>query len=210
MAQWTTTYAGLVSLLGTYVEDSSAEYTSAVGGCINRAEERIFKDLDLSIFNAITTASTVNGQGYITLSNTQAPVHSVYVTAAADHAQRRSREYLQAYGSSGRPLFYSADATRLYLAPTPDDSYSLDITYQVRPTPLSGSNTTNWFAENVADLLLFAALVESEHFLIAPERVSEFEQKYASLLGPARGFWRDDMQTGYEPINPTPQPERTR
>jgi hypothetical protein len=210
MAQWTTTYAGIVALLGTYVEDASAEYTSAVGGCLNRAEERVFKDLDLSIFNTITTASTVNGQNYITLSNTQAPVHSVYSTSLGDHLQRRSREYLQAYGSSGTPLYYHGDISKLYLGPVPDNSYSLDVTYVTRPLPLSVSNTTNWFSENVADLLLFAALVESEHFLIAPERVGEFEQKYGSLLGPARGFWRDDMQTGYEPINPTPQPERTR
>jgi hypothetical protein len=210
MAQWTTTYDNLVSLLETYVEDTSAEYVSAVGGCINRAEERIFRDLDLSIFNTITTASTVNGQGFITLSNTQAPVHSVYSTSLADHLLRRSREYIQAYGGSGTPLYYHGDVSRLYLGPVPDNSYSLDVTYITRPLPLSDSNQTNWFADNVADLLLFASLVESEKFLIAPERVSEFEADYARLLGPARGFWRDDMQTGYEPINPTPQPERTR
>lgn len=58
MAQFTTTYAGLVSLLQTYVEDTSTEYASAVQGCINRAEERILRDLDLAIWN-ITTSSRI-------------------------------------------------------------------------------------------------------------------------------------------------------
>lgn len=210
MAQWTTTYSGLVSLLEDYVEDGSTEFSSAVQGCINRAETRVLRDLDLAIFNTLTNTTTSAGTSYIPRSIEESPVHSIFFTAAGEHAQRRSREYLQAHGGSGRPLYFCDDEENIHFAPTPDDAYACTITQMVWPTKLSSDNTSNWLAENVADLLLYAALIESERFLIAPERVAEFEQAYASQLGPARGFWRENAQTGYEPVPPTPQPERTR
>lgn len=210
MAQWTTTYAGLIALLEDYVEDGSTEFTDAVQGCVNRAEERLLRDLDLSIFNAIATDTTVSGQDYITRSVTESPVHNVFFTAAAEHAQRRSREYIQSHGGSGRPTYYIDDATKIYFAPTPNAGYAVQITYVQRPTPLSASTSTNWLTQNAANLLLLASLIEAEQFLIAPERVAEFTAQYGALLGPARAFWRNNAQTAYEPVAPTPVPEKTR
>jgi hypothetical protein len=210
MAQWTTTYSGLVSLLEDYVEDGSTEFEDAKPGIINRAETRILRDLDLDIFNTTSTITTTNGVGFVSRVVTVSPVHSIFVTAASEFAQRRSREYIQAHGGSGRPLYYCDDETKIYFAPTPDDSYSLTATHIVWPTKLSTDQESNWVSTNAADLLLYAALIESEKFLIAPERVAEFEQTYASLLGPTRAFWRDEGQKSYEPVAPTPTPERTR
>ena len=210
MAQFTTTYTTLVSQLEVFVEDDSSEFVSAVQGCINRAEERVLRDLDLTIFNTIQSTTTSNGAASTTRSVTESPVHSIFLTSQARHVEHRSREYVQAHGGSGVPSYYSASETKIWWAPVPDSAYAIDIMHVIRPTPLSASNTTNWLTQNAADLLLWAALVESEKFLIAPERVQEFEATYASLLGPARAQWRADMQTSYEPVNPTPTPQQTR
>jgi hypothetical protein len=211
MSQWSTTYPGLIELLETYVEDGSTEFADAVQGCVNRAEMRILRDLDIAIFNVVTNTTTSSGTASIPRSTSvKTPIKSLYFTAASEHAQRRSREYIQAHGGSGRPLYYCEDDTDIHLAPTPDDAYACAITQIVWPTKLSTDDPTNWVSENAADLLLFASLIESERFLIAPERVAEFEQAYAALLGPTRAFWRENAQTGYEPIAPAPEPERTR
>jgi hypothetical protein len=210
MAQWTTTYNGLSDLLETYVEDGSTEYESAKQGCINRAETRLLRDLDLDLFNVVAATNTSSGTSSIPRSVEVSPVHSIFFTAAAEHAQRRSREYIQAHGGSGRPLYFCEDEENIHFAPTPDAAYACTVTHIVWPTPLSSDNQSNWLAENAADLLLYASLVESERFLIAPERVAEFEAVYASLLGPTRAFWRSNAQTSYEPVAPTPTPERTR
>lgn len=210
MSQWTTTYAGLVSQLKDYVEDTSAEYDSAVQGCINRAEERCLRDLDLSIFNTASTSTTSTGVATTSKGIVQSPVHNIYISSLGRHIERRSLEYIRAYGGSGAPIYFCDDTSLIHWAPVPDSAYAITITQMVRPSPLSESNTTNWLTENAADLLLWASLVESEMFLIAPERVQEFEVKYASCLGPLRAQWRDSMQTGYEPINPTPTPKQTR
>jgi hypothetical protein len=210
MAQWTTTYNELLDLLGTYVEDDSTEFNSHVAGFINRAEERALRDLDLAIWNTTSTARTSNGVANVVKSFDGAPVNEIWFSAAGEHAERRSLAYVRAFGSTGRPKYFYEDATRIYWAPVPDDSYSYDITYYARPSPLSVSNQTNWLTLNVADLLLWASLVECEAFLLSPERVQEFEAKYQQMLGPARAFWREQMQLTYEPINPTPQPIQTR
>jgi hypothetical protein len=62
----------------------------------------------------------------------------------------------------------------------------------------------------VAPLLLNAALVEAEKFLIAPERVAEFNAAYGQLLGPARARWREARGQAYEPVAPTPAPVKDR
>lgn len=210
MAQWTTTYAGLVSLIEDYVEDTSAEFTSAVQGCINRAEERVIRDLDLSIFNTTVSSTTSDGVSTYTKPWTDAPAVSVFFSGSLTFAERRTRAWVQAHGGSGVPQYFHETETTIFWAPVPDGGYAFTITYIDRPDALSASNTTNWLTRNVADLLLYAALVECESFLISPERVQEFEAKYAQILGPTRGFWRDQAQNQYEPIAPVAQPVQTR
>ena len=212
MAQWTTTYSGLVSALQDYVEDDTSEYASAVQGCINRAEERLFRDLDLSLFNEQTTTSTSTGVSSYTVGGGESPIQAIFCSAINGHLEPRPYAFIQDFslGAQGAPCYYFSDETELYLAPTPDATYSLVLTYCTRPTPLSVSNETNWFAHYAADALLWASLVESEAFLIAPERVSEFEANYAKVIGPMRANWRSNAQNDYEPINPTPTPTQTR
>lgn len=210
MAQFQTTYAGLVAIIGDYCEDASSELASHVAGIINRAEERCLGDLDITYFDDRRTVSTANGVATLNKTTDMITVQSVRFTAANDFALRRNYDFVKLYGGSGRPLYYYDDETELILAPVPDDSYACEIKYLSRPTPLSASNTTNWLATNVATLLMYAALKEAEHFLVAPERVAEFEQAYASALGPARAQWRVDAGPSYEPVGKTASPERVR
>lgn len=210
MAQWTTTYNGLIDLLGDFVEDNTDEFTSAVQGCVNRAEERVLRDLDLSVFIVTTSSTTSNGTATYTKGYTDASTNRIFFSGTLTFAERRSRAFIQAHGGTGVPQYFHEDETTIYWAPTPDDTYAFSVSYTQRPTPLSISNQTNWLTRNAADLLLNAALVEAEQFLIAPERVQEFEAKYAQLLGPIRGLWREQAQNQYEPIAPAPQPVQTR
>ena len=120
------------------------------------------------------------------------------VTIRSDHA----REFIDMYGGSGVTLYFHEEETRLRFAPVPDAVYALTAKFQNRPTPLSSSTTTNWFTDKCADLLLNATLVEAERFLIAPERVEEFEKTYAGLLTSLRAYYRDAAERDYEPLQP--------
>lgn len=215
MSQFTTNYASLKDRVESFVEDDSAEFQAAFPGCVNRAEERIIRDLDLVVFNTTLSSTTSSGVATYAKGFTDAPLISIYFLDGSDpcackFAERRSYAYIQAHGGTGRPRYFHETETTVYWAPTPDDSYSFELTYLDRPTPLSQSNTTNWITRNAADLLLYATLVEAETFLIAPERVAEFENKYKQALLPARAFWRSQAQNSYEPIAPAAEPVQTR
>lgn len=210
MAQYQTTYSNLVSLLTDYVEDDSSEFSGMVAGAINRAEDRLIRDLDLVIFNFAAGGSTSDALGTLNKGFQDSHVHSILFTAAGEHAQRRSLDYVKQHGGSGRPLYFHEDQTKVYWAPVPDGAYAYELVYTVRPTKLSDSTQTNWLTTNASDALMWAALVESESFLVAPERVAEFEAKYQQMLGPLRGIWRPLAQRSYEPVDPTPTPQQTR
>ena len=200
MAQWTTTYAGIVALLGTYVEDASAEFTDNAQGMINRAEERILRDLDLSLWASEQAVSTAIGTATVTKPTAAHVLKALYYGTTP--LLRRAREFIDMYGGSGVPLYFHEEETRLRFAPVPDAVYALTAKFLNRPTPLSSSNTTNWFTDKCADLLLNACLVESERFLIAPERAAEFESTYAGLLTSLRAHYRDASERDYEPLQP--------
>jgi hypothetical protein len=208
MAQWTTNYSDLLELIGTYIEDTSTEFVAAAPGVINRAEDRLLRDLDLSIWNVNVTTTTATGSA--TLTKSVDLVQSIYDATNSRFLDRRTYDFVAMYGGSGPPLYYSEADTAITLAPTPDNVYSIRVRHLDRPQALSASNTTNWFTDNAADALLAASLVESERFLIAPERVTEFEQDYAAKIGPLRAFWRDVRAEPFEPLAPAPTVERTR
>jgi hypothetical protein len=215
VAQYTTTYDNLTGLLDDFTVDNSTEFQNAVQGIVNRAEERCLRDLDLSLFNKSVQTTTQAASQTITKSVMESPVHAILFPVQGDQAypyslRRRSKEYIDMYGGSGAPLYYYDDQTLIYFAPTPDQAYTISITQIQNPARLTSSNQTNWLALNAADLLLWAALIESEAFLIAPERVAEFTKNYASCLGPLRGRWRELAQTNYDDQPPTPAPEKTR
>jgi hypothetical protein len=201
MAQWTTTYTGLVSLLETYVEDTSDEFSDNVQGVINRAEERILRDLDLGLWITDQSVSTAIGTATLTKPTAAHVLKAVYYGSTP--LLRRTREFIDMYGGSGVPLYFHEEETRLRFAPVPDAVYALTAKFLNRPAPLSASTQANWFTEKCADLLLNATLVEAERFLIAPERAQEFEATYAGLLNALRAHYRDAAERDYEPIQPT-------
>lgn len=210
MAQYTTTYPALIALLGTFTVDDSSEYTSNVQGIVNRAEERVLRDLDVSLFNISVQTTTTAATRTITKSNMESPIRNIYAVGQNYHLLRRTRAYVESYGGSGTPLYFYDDQSLIYFAPIPDDAYSIRINQMQRPLPLTPSNTANWISTYVGDLLLWAALIESEVFLIAPERVQEYQQNYAAALGPIRANWRDLAQNTYDVEKPTPQPVQDR
>lgn len=210
MAQWTTTYTALAALVGTYCEDASTELSDAMSGIINRAEERVLTDLDIDYFDDVRSVSTANGVATVAKTSDMITIQSIRLTATNEFILRRGRDFVKMYGGSGSPLYYFDDDTDITMAPTPNSTYALEVKYLSRPTPLSPSNQTNWIASNTATLLLYASLKEAEHFLLAPERVAEFDDAYGKALGPARALWRVDQGPAYEPVGPAAEPAKVR
>ena len=63
---------------------------------------------------------------------------------------------------TGKPQGYALAGGEIILAPSPDDTYTVNMVYVRRLTPLTATNTTNWLLEQHPDLYLNTALVEAE------------------------------------------------
>ena len=61
---------------------------------------------------------------------------------------------------TGKPKYYAMwDQDRLYLAPTPNSAYNIELALNKQPTDCQASNTTTWVSTNAPKVLLYAALL---------------------------------------------------
>lgn len=99
--------------------------------------------------------------------------------------QPMSQDDLSRYFSAqatGKPRNYAFAADGITLAPSPDDSYTITMTYVRSLTPLSEVNTTNWLLEKHPDLYLYGALVEAELRGWNDERAAGINAKVEGII----------------------------
>ena len=89
-------------------------------------------------------------------------------------------EYWPDRTATGTPKYWSWwDHNTIYVAPTPDLAYNVELGITRLPTRLSTSNTTSWLGNNAPMALLYGCLAEAFKFLKGPaEMLQLYEQKY--------------------------------
>ena len=71
-------------------------------------------------------------------------------------------EYWPNRTSQGKPKYYAMwDQNTLYVAPTPDLAYNIELALNRNETGLSSTNTTTWVSQNAPQVLLYGCLIES-------------------------------------------------
>ena len=100
---------------------------------------------------------------------------------------QQSIESLDVYRKSidnatGQPIYYAIVDKSLELAPTPDTSYTLQLTYYGKVDSLSDSNTTNFVSLNHPDAYLYGALNHASVFLMEDERIPLFTTQFEKAL----------------------------
>lgn len=72
--------------------------------------------------------------------------------------------------TTGRPQVYAISGGNIVLAPSPDTTYSLKLTYKQSIPPLA-SNSTNWLLTKHPDIYLYATLLQAEAYGWNDERL---------------------------------------
>ena len=135
-------------------------------------------------------------------------------TELGDGNTNQVREFLQWRDTSfmsefnptavtGVPKYYSWwDENRIIVAPTPDQTYIIQLNYILKDPGLSSTNTTTYISTNFPNGLLYACLVEAYGFLKGPNDLLQlYEGKYKQVV---EGFSieqmgrrrRDEYQSG--------------
>lgn len=80
-------------------------------------------------------------------------------------------EYRQRYSSVGQPQFYTVAADQFEFLPAPDQTYTVEMLYHARVTPLSPTNQQNALSVNHPNLYLYGALAHSAPYLKDDDRI---------------------------------------
>lgn len=162
----------LANMLVIPVTDTN--YLTMLPNCIDDAEQRIYRELDLlaTIVRDSSSALTANSRNFtfpqhfvVSESiNLYTPVGSTtnkYALTAT------TREFLDAMwpnetaaASPSLPQYYAMITDQqIIVGPPPDQNYTLEVVGTVRPEPLSASNPTTYLTLYLPDLFMAEALV---------------------------------------------------
>ena len=193
-----TTFTELQTQIRDYTEATSDVLTDViVNDFIEHAENRIFRDCDLDVFRSYQTASLTIGNPFVAVPGiniTQdAFTRSVQIytdggTPTREYLIQKDVTFMNEYwpnrDSTGKPKYYANwDQDRLYLAPTPNSAYKIELALNKQPTGLSSTTSTTWLSTNAPKVLLYACLVEAFRFLKGPDNMLQYyEQGYQQAL----------------------------
>lgn len=173
------TYDELVTAVGSWIKRS--DLTTSIPDFIRMGELRIYRDLRVRAME--TTLNSAIASGVVAVPSGCVAMKHAYIDGTpVQKLQRKDAEWVyQNYpvrSASGQPKFFAREADNFIFGPYPDDGYTVKGIYYKRLTALGTSNQTNWFTENAPDLLLWAALVEAEPFVMNDARTALWAGKY--------------------------------
>lgn len=84
--------------------------------------------------------------------------------------------------ATGRPTCCAVAGEAIYVSPTADQDYTLELIYHRRIPALSDSVTSNWVLETAPQLYLYGALIESVGFTNETAKVPQWSQMYENAL----------------------------
>jgi hypothetical protein len=205
------TYDELITNIRNYTEVDANVFTNAVCNTfILMAENRILRDIDLDVFKLEVTGNMSSGNKF--LSAPSDILTHRYVMMTKDNQQIflefRDTSFMKEYwpngATTGTPRFYSVwDQNTFYIAPTPDQSYVVELGYIRKPEQLSATNPETWVSINAPEALLYACLIQAYSYTKGPgELMGYFENSYKQAIQGLgveqqgrrrRDEWRDGM-----------------
>ena len=201
------TYTSLKSDIQTWAENTGTDFTNQLDTFIDNTQNKLSREIDPTGFNQNVTSSTSIGDRFITLPSAIEPMLLNYVNVIVSGERQfleiKPLEYVQEYWpnasiTSTPRYFANFNDTTLYVAPTPDAEYTIELGYQGRINPLSNTNTTNWYTENASDALLYGSLAEANLFTKNIEDYNIYKQKYVESVAAINNEARRRRRTDYK------------
>ena len=140
------TFTTLKSAIQDYVQNDETVFLSQLPLFIRMTEERILKNIQLSLFQKNVGGNFSSGNKYLALpADFLAPI-SLSATNSSDivFLDFKDANFVQSFNpnssTTGTPRYYARfDNSNFIIGPTPDASYVTEVHYYYRPTSLADS-----------------------------------------------------------------------
>jgi len=206
------TYLQLKTAIQDYTENNETTFVTNLPVFIRLAEERILKNVQLSLFRKNATATITQGSQYFACPSDFLAPFSLSFRSTDEKkvfVDFKDPSFLQTYtpnsATEGVPRYYSIfDISNFLIAPSPNASYTGELHYYYRPQSLTaGSDSgTTWLSINAEIALLYGSLIEAYTFMKGEQDVmAMYNQKFQEallgikMLGEAKEV-TDEFRTG--------------
>ena len=178
------TYAELKTNIANYLNRS--DLTSYIDTFIDSTEAELNRRLRTK--EMIKRATATADSQYLTVPTDWQEAINIEITSNNfSPLFQQSIESLDVYRKAnnnitGQPIYYAMVDDSIELAPTPDSSYTLQLTYYAKINALSDSNTTNFVSTDHPDVYLYGALKHASIFLMEDDRIPLFTNQFEKAL----------------------------
>lgn len=175
-----TTYTELKTSIGDWLNRS--DLTNAIPDFISLAEAQVERTLRTRQMIVRANASFDAQYGAVpadfletkslklTSTNPQTPLQFLSIDALDNEAAN--------YTASAKPKFFGVVGGQFRLVPTPDATYTTELTYYAKLTKLSSTVTTNWLLASSPDIYLYGALLQAAPYLQDDARIQVWSSLY--------------------------------
>ena len=201
------TYSSLQNDIKVWAENTGTDFTAQLETFIGNAFESLSRDIDPIGFNENVTTTSIAGDRFVNLPTAIEPMLFNYLTITVgsnvSYLELKTLAFCQEYwpdiSIQGQPKYFANfDDNRVYLAPTPDSNYTLKLGYQGKINPLSNTNTTNWYTENIPSTLLYGCLAEANLFTKNMEAYTIYKNLYKEQVAAINNEARRRRRTDYK------------
>ncbi len=206
------TYAQLKQAIQDYTENDETSFVTNLPLFIRQAEERILKNVQLSLFRKNATASTTASNPYLAVpSDYLAPFSLSLRGPDGDRffIEFKDPSFVQTYTpdttTTGEPRYYCVfDIDNFLLGPTPNSAYTAELHYFYRPASLTAGaeGATTWLSINAEMAVLYGSLIEAYIYMKGEQDImslynSRFNESLVGVkqLGEAKET-TDEYRTG--------------
>jgi hypothetical protein len=193
------TYDQLKDAIQDYTENTETSFVNNLPVFIRLAEERILKNVQLSLFRKNVSGNMTASNKYLAApTDFLAPFSLSFVDSEGDHVflDFKDVDFIQSFNpdaaTTGNPRYYAVfDIDFFILGPTPDSAYTTELHYFYRPASLtagSGSGTT-WLSENAELTLLYGSLIEAYIYMKGePDVMAQYEKRFVESISALKMF----------------------
>lgn len=170
----TMTYGQLKQAIQDYTQYNETSFVNNLPLFIRLSEERILKNVQLSLFRKNATANASTGNKYLACPSDFLAPYSLSYEVDGDKVflEFKDVNFVQTYtpdgADAGFPKYYAQfDVNNFILGPAPDTAYVMELHYLYRPESLTAGadSGVTWLSENAEMALLYGALIEANIYL---------------------------------------------
>jgi len=165
-------YSELVQAIQDYCENDETTFVSNIPVFVRQAEERINRAVQIPDLRRNVTGILTASNRFLAQPSDFLSVFSLAVVDGDGDYEfllpkdvNFIREAFPSQSTEAKPQYYGIfDDDTFILAPTPDDSYTVQLHYYYDP-PSIVSAGTSWLGDNAETALLYGSLIEAYTFM---------------------------------------------